>query len=67
MLDDVEHEDLIELGNVDRKFLAIEIPANELHFLLAFSRNQTVHPRDRAPLFHQLGPDIPASAADIQH
>ena len=40
---------------------------NELHFLLAFSRNQTVHPRDRAPLFHQLGPDIPASAADIQH
>ena len=33
VLDDVEHQDLVELRDVDRKFLAIEIPANEFEIV----------------------------------
>ena len=68
MLDDIEQEDLVELGEVDGELVAVEVPLIVTHLrVVGVVRHVLVHAGDVVRLLCQFPRDIAASAADVDH
>src|SRR5712691_11627537 len=69
MLDDVEQENLIELGDVDREFFPVEVPADKPGLLGCHGLVWciTVHPGHATASLDQFGRDVTLAATHIEN
>src|SRR6266576_2068615 len=69
MFDDIEHEDLIELGDVYRELFPIQIPSDKIDLLgsLGGIGHIPVHSGDAAASLDQFGRDVTIAATNIEN
>ena len=69
MFDNIEKENLIELGHVYREFGAVEVPTDktDVAWRITRRRNMAIHARDLAAFLGQLGRYPSLTATDVEN